>query len=243
MKKNLYKGLVKETFSIITSAIGEGQSIAKTDKELRNFVNSIPKITKKERFALYNVAMRTFKGSRASYNWEKELSKRETYDNVLRVCRRIQSRATLREKKATHRANMMSGNYVFYMCSEHNKPAEDHKEWQGKIYVDRFWRSKVEDTLAVPTLEYIKTHNIMTIQEIMGAPVYLTTRPYCRHYFIPLKTVTVLTQGREKIVEQHRIKKRERIYTPKEYFDVRCEVYKEMNNISPCSYFEKKSKK
>ena len=243
MKKNLYKGLVKKTFSIIGNAIHEGQSVAKTSEKLRKFVNSVPGTTKKERYALYNVAMRTFKGSRASYNWEKQLSKRETYDNVLRVCRRIESRMALRDKKEAHRALMSSGKYVFYLCSEHNKPAKDHENWQGKIYVDRYWRGKVEDSLAVPTLEYIDTHNIMTIQEIMGEPVYLTTRPYCRHYFIPLRTVTVLTQEHEKIMEQHRAKRKEKHYTPKEYFDLRSEVYSDMNKVSPCPYFEKKSKK
>lgn len=243
MTKNIYKGLVKKTFSIISRAIENKQGIGKTEKELRKFVNSVPGATKKERFALYNVAMRTFRSSRASYDWQKQLSKRETYDSVLRVCRRIQSKVMLREKKRAHRANMDSDEYIFYLCSEHNNPAKDHKEWQGKIYVDRFWRTKVESSLAVPVLDYIKKNGILTVQEIMGEPVYMTTRPYCRHYFIPVKTVTVLTRSNKNIVLDYRAKKREKLYSADEYYQVRSEVYRDMNNVSPCYYFEKKMKR
>ena len=97
---------------------------------------------------------------------------------------------------------------VFYLCSIHTGPAEDHKEWQGKIYVDRYWRSVMEaarctDTQIGGVQAYIRNHNILTIQEVVNHKPYIITRPYCRHFFIPLSTAEVLGSSLNKILKEH----------------------------------------
>lgn len=87
---------------------------------------------------------------------------------------------------------------IFYVCSKHVAPAKDHKDWQGKIYVDRYWRAILKSTdreWMIPQVErYIVENDVRTIQWVMGPPVWLTTRPYCKHWFAPVLTSTVLTR-------------------------------------------------
>lgn len=97
---------------------------------------------------------------------------------------------------------------VFYLCSVHTGPAADHKEWQGKIYVDRYWRSVMEGARCTADQirgvgAYIKNHNILAIQDVVNHKPYLVTRPYCRHYFIPLSTVEVLGSSLNRILKEH----------------------------------------
>lgn len=69
---------------------------------------------------------------------------------------------------------------IFYVASRHQDCAQDHLFAQGKIYVDEKWRDfdvngEIEN--------FIKLHNIKTLQWVIGKPTYFITRPYCRHYF------------------------------------------------------------
>lgn len=97
---------------------------------------------------------------------------------------------------------------IFYLCSYHEKCAEDHKAYQGKIYVDRYWRSALEQYtelmwLIDPIDAYIKNHDVMTMQEVVGNKPYITTRPYCKHFFIPVDVWTVLTSSVQAIKREH----------------------------------------
>jgi len=87
---------------------------------------------------------------------------------------------------------------IFYICSKHNQCAEDHKLYEGKLYVDRYWRNIMKDqpALLIKRVEkYIIENNINTIQYITHEPVFLTTRPYCKHFFTPIDILTVLTES------------------------------------------------
>ncbi len=72
---------------------------------------------------------------------------------------------------------------IFYITSFYGDCAKDHAAYQGKIYVDKDWEANAPKDRLDEIRNYISSHNIMTVQEVMGAPVYLTTRPNCRHYF------------------------------------------------------------
>lgn len=64
----------------------------------------------------------------------------------------------------------------FYVCSHHLDVAKDHEDYQGKTYVD-------ERGLRIKEVrEYAKAHNLKTLQWVTGKPVWLVTRPHCRHY-------------------------------------------------------------
>lgn len=70
---------------------------------------------------------------------------------------------------------------IFYVASSHGDSAKDHAQWQGKIYVDANWRSKVKDE---NVRKFIENGHFDTMQWVTGSPVYFLTRPNCRHYFV-----------------------------------------------------------
>ena len=68
---------------------------------------------------------------------------------------------------------------IFYVASSHEDCAEDHKPYQGKIYVDAYY-----DRHNKELCDYVRSHNIKTVQWVTGKPAYFITRPNCRHYFL-----------------------------------------------------------
>lgn len=96
---------------------------------------------------------------------------------------------------------------IFYLCSHHAHPAEDHKDYENKIYVDRYWYNTVKEVYDEGTIkkvrQYIKANNVMTVQEVMGPPVYLISRCYCRHFMIPLQTTEVLDYSLKTVRKNH----------------------------------------
>lgn len=64
----------------------------------------------------------------------------------------------------------------FYLASSHNDCAEDHKPYQGRMYVDE----KAPDS----AIQFAKSRGWLTVQWVMGAPAWFITRPNCRHYFV-----------------------------------------------------------
>ena len=120
---------------------------------------------------------------------------------------------TLEKRNSRKRLNNLSedvhrsrrtGN-VFYICTVHSNPAEKHKDLQGTIFVDRFWRATLrgDDEMIRAVQSYIQNHNTMTIQEVCSEPYYLITRPYCKHKLIPLDTEEVLRNSAKGLVKKH----------------------------------------
>ena len=78
----------------------------------------------------------------------------------------------------------------FFLASAHKNPAEDHKDWEGRMYYDADWENQSwsdEDRARIAA--YIRNHDLKTVQWVTGEPVYLVTRPNCKHYLtnIPLE--------------------------------------------------------
>lgn len=94
-------------------------------------------------------------------------------------------------------------NVVFYLASSHNDCAEDHKDYQGKIYVDKRWRylPGIDKKLIQ---KYIMNHNVKTIQWVMGNPVWFITRPNCRHYFVAIPTEQILNKSVKKLKKKYK---------------------------------------
>lgn len=236
-----YKSLVKQTFIYITRALSDGYSMNRIGRDLRYLVNEYPGLKKAEKYNIWRKAYLTCRAGRTSGNWEKHISKRETYDGILKEIRGAFNNKYLRDKKEATRASLDNSNNIFFLCSMHQKCRELHKPYQGQIYVDRFWRTKITGSKYYAVLSYIKNRNIKTVQEVMQEPVWLTTAQYCKHYFIPLETDTVLHSSVKKIADTYykRVKK----YTPEEYYSLREKVYGLMYKIHPCKEIEKRAER
>lgn len=75
----------------------------------------------------------------------------------------------------------------FWIVSWHGDCAEDHEEWQGRLYYDEKWRSFVKGSAERAAVEsIISSKGMKSLQWAMGRPVWLITRPNCRHYAEPV---------------------------------------------------------
>ena len=87
---------------------------------------------------------------------------------------------------------------LFYLCSEHKDCAEDHKKYQGKMYYNKNAKGYDKETLA-----YIKRTKMKSLQWVTGKPVWLVTRPNCRHYFTKVKVEEVLKSSVPKLIKKY----------------------------------------
>lgn len=93
---------------------------------------------------------------------------------------------------------------IFYLASQHRDSASDHKDYQGKVYIDEKWRNFVHNEQQIEDIrQYIIQHDVKTIQWVMGEPVWFITRPNCRHYFKALNVDDVLQNSRRRLLKEH----------------------------------------
>lgn len=173
-------------------------------KKIRDIVKDIPSFNVREKAWLYRLLKKI---ADLMYIQNGKLYKTQIRMYISRV-NSIEEHARSRKKRTDFLETMMfhRANYgVFYICSVHSNPAEDHKDYQGKIYVDRFWKDILKDLPETrkKVAAYIRNHDLRTVQEIKKAPVYLTTRRYCKHFFISLGTDEVLNNGLKGIIKNH----------------------------------------
>lgn len=93
---------------------------------------------------------------------------------------------------------------IFYITSFYGDCAIDHADYQGKIYYDADWKSNAPKDRIDEIEAYINSNKLKTVQEITEAPVFLTSRPNCRHYFMPIDIDSVLGAKSEKDVNKLR---------------------------------------
>ena len=242
MKKNYnYKGLMKQAFSYMCRALNSGYKLNRIKEDIRELVNSYKGLTRNERYELYAAIYNVCRACYYMDDKNKGLSFRKNYDKVLSAARRVYMHERLRVKKGIVRAHLSAGHTIFFMCSKHNNPADDHKDYQGKIYIDRFWRTKVSGIYYSAVLDYVSKNEPMTIQEVMEGPVWLCTRPYCRHYFIPVATEDVLgATVLSDLIEEYNLKHRLSLYDDEDYYELRNKVYRKLDEEYPCKYYKEK---
>lgn len=91
----------------------------------------------------------------------------------------------------------------FFLCSSHPKPAKDHADWEGKLYYDEDWESYVPEDQKDTIRAIIRNRKLYTVQWVVGAPVYLTTRRNCKHYFINIPTAEVAHASARSLLKKH----------------------------------------
>lgn len=236
-----YKNLVKTTLKSLTRALDQKMSVNSFSREYRSLLNSYAGMNRTEKYMIWREVYSVYRANKNNKEWEKIVSQRKTYDRILMPIRKVDKSMKLRNRKNAIKNMLNDPEGIFYMCSVHQNCRDLHKEYQGKVFVDRFWRTKVTGDLYYSVLSYIKNRGVKTVQEAMKEPIWLTTAVNCKHYFIPLNTTAVLTTSPKKLKEKYyrSVKK----YTPEEYYDLRKEVYSDLNQIHPCNEFEKMSKK
>lgn len=95
------------------------------------------------------------------------------------MCNDYESKAKIKALK-----NLETG---YYLCSTHEDCAEDHKSWQGKVYY------KGSAT----------KHGLVSLDYIVSSPVYLFTRPNCRHYFKKISEEELESNSIEELIKKY----------------------------------------
>lgn len=188
--------LVKLIYEAVQNQIPEEKVL----KKIRDIISSIPNFNIREKAQMYVLVKKTatlmYMQDGKLYN--KQILKYST--GINKIQEHADSRKRLIELRDAMRIHRAKGG-VFYLLSSHSNPALGHAEYQGQIFVDRFWKSVSGGDKRVQA--YIRNHDTKTVQEIIKEPVYMITRPYCKHFFIKLNTDEVLKNGPKKVRSNH----------------------------------------
>ena len=89
---------------------------------------------------------------------------------------------------------------VFYACNVYQDCADDHKDYQGKVYYDKRYLTMGYDEETVHSIERaIRQRQMLAVQDVREGKPYLTTRPNCRHNLTP---ISVEQATNERIVQE-----------------------------------------
>ena len=124
----------------------------------------------------------------------KYMGEEDCMKELIKMFGKLERRGSSRQKKEIAKT-LLDGDEVFYVCSKHSNCADDHKDWEGKVYYDRYWRMKnsdMPDWLKTRIEKEIARKDMKSVQWVTKGPVWLTTRPYCKHFFTPVGTYKVL---------------------------------------------------
>jgi hypothetical protein len=89
---------------------------------------------------------------------------------------------------------------VFYACNVYQDCADDHKDFQGKVYYDKRYLTMGFDEETIRAIERaIRQRQMLAVQDVRDGKPYLTTRPNCRHN---LTAITLEQAMDERIVQK-----------------------------------------
>jgi hypothetical protein len=92
------------------------------------------------------------------------------------------------------------GKVVFYVVNHFADCADDHKDYQGKVYYDERWESFGLDGETTKQVKgIINQKHMISVQKARGEGIWLSTRPNCRHTFTPI-TIDRADNSNAKIV-------------------------------------------
>jgi len=91
---------------------------------------------------------------------------------------------------------------VFYISNVYADCADDHKDYQGKVYYDNRYKSfGLGKEMVALISKKIRQDKMMSIQKVRNGKPYLTTRPNCRHKITPLSIEQGLNVSKVKLIK------------------------------------------
>lgn len=197
------KTKIQKIYREVYKSLAKDESLNSFKKRMVETINrAYPNATQREKYMMYKTAHMLRQSGDTRANLERVI-KTENLIKRHEEARAHKSFLTGLIKDSRERTDPI----VFYLSSHHANPAEDHEYWEGMVYVDYFWRRTVQGIYPPEKIrqieKYIDENHIYTLQWVVGFPVYLTTRPYCRHYFTPVPTSEVLGSDLSTIKKNH----------------------------------------
>lgn len=96
---------------------------------------------------------------------------------------------------------------LFYVCDTYSDCANDHLDWQGKMYYDekvlRQLRSNPHYNEFMKGVRKCKS----SVEKVTTGKPYLTTRPNCRHRLVPISIDDAIGLPLDALIKKHRVDK------------------------------------
>lgn len=178
------------------------------DKEMVRYTLQVyPKIKKSSKLMLFlkpeNVPIEIY----ASEVVYKQMKKYKVFSNFKSLEYENVKRYEAKEKENIISKSVKENrkNYViFYLASEHEDCADDHKAYQGKLYVDSNWESIVKDLPDRKEIKsFIASKDIKTFQRVINSPAWIITRPNCRHYFKEIASEEAMSESVNALIKKY----------------------------------------
>lgn len=168
-------------------------------------------------YSMYaNLAKKTYGLNRRSV-W-KEMGPEDKYETIYHYFR-----ANIQKNGMIHNANQVmylyenrkkwdkidelldKPNSPFFLASAHPMPAKDHAEYEGRLYYDADWEEKGEYSTAEKAAirALIRNRKLDTVQYITQGPVWLCTRPNCKHYLMNMPLQEALHSSARSMLRKH----------------------------------------
>ena len=152
---------------------------------------------------------------------------------------------------------------LFILVSEHKDSALDHKDYQGRLYFAKDYEKIIaneDEKTRKEIFKRIKEEHMLEFEWVIGKPVWMITRPNCRHFFEYLDTEDVLKHTTKYLLKKHKMKlavgdrkelqtlkhdTRKQWYTKEnvaniiETYKNRLDKHMRMNKEQPCDYLDK----
>lgn len=209
------KELTKEELTNIRKELKE-QRNENFDKQLKELQKEAVKTLNKLPNTIEVMQKKNIIQIGSRYSIAKETSVEELYNGIVRQTQKgvenapkityknkrnvsftsyadMRNRTMLQEytNKAQTEAGRNAG-LIFWLVSSFGDSAKDHVDYQGRIYVDRDWESMVDEETRKQVQDYIDANGTLIKQDVEEGEPYLTTRPNCRHRWMPMNTEEVL---------------------------------------------------
>lgn len=127
------------------------------------------------------------------------INKKHLNENMHTVSFKEQRKQVGLEKQAFIMSDIQANrlnNKWFYLCSSHSDSAKDHKDYQGKVYID-------ENCDDYDCLMLANQYKMRSYQWVIGKPVWMVTRPNCRHYFRALSYEEVKGHSYKELIDKY----------------------------------------
>lgn len=194
--------------SALVRSLTRGDTLATTERRIRDVARkSLPEATDREIAGIVKAALDLARRARRLCGRDsRAISEFVTRTGEIAGLEKAGNAAirgvlTRNKKKALRElirnARAQDEPCVFYAISTHQKPRCSHRALQGTVVYDRMFRSVLTRAgkwyLIRDVERAIRASDMMSVQEAVRAPYYISTAPYCRHRFCPLDTKAVLS--------------------------------------------------
>ena len=151
-----YKQKLVQILRICDEYHGKSRSRIWLKNKLREAIASLDSFNSREKAELYKTAFDTavntvtvpataggrstpdFSDSKNCKDLVQVMGKLERHTDSRDKAKRIKDTIARSRNNVTDDPGKLP--IIFYACSRHSSPANDHKDYQGAIYVDRYWR-------------------------------------------------------------------------------------------------------